>query len=351
MTEFFAKRFYDNTIGQWLLAGGIIIGSLIVGKLLYWLCARVVKKLAAKSKTNLDDVIVDMVEEPVIVALTVAGVLIGLNTLTLSTTAATWIVGLRQFVIIICITWLIARLVEAVFSEFLRPLTEKSDTDLDDQLLPLARKGIKIIVWSVGTIVALNNAGYDVGALIAGLGIGGLALAMAAKDTVSNIFGGFTVFTDRPFVVGDRVQVSGIDGMVQEVGIRSTRIKTLEGRIVTLPNATFSDSAVENVSLEPSRKVVVDLGLTYDTTGERMRLAMEILKEIASGTDGVEENVLTGFDSFGDSAMTVKFIYFITKGADIMAVKTEVNLQILERFGAEKLEFAYPTQTIFTQAA
>jgi MscS family membrane protein len=205
-----------------------------------------------------------------------------------------------------------------------------------------------MIVWSVGTIVALNNAGYDVGALIAGLGIGGLALAMAAKDTVSNVFGGFTVFTDRPFVVNDRVRVAGYDGTIKEVGVRSTRLQTLEGRIVTIPNSTFSDSPVENVSLEPSRKVIVDLGLTYDTSPEGMRRAMEILQEITADSEGVEDNVITAFTAFGDSAMTIKLIYYIAKSADILATQSEVNMQILERFSAEKLEFAYPTQTVYT---
>ena len=351
MSNFLATKYYDNTIAEWATAMGIILASVVVGKILYWLCSSVLKKLTAKTRSNLDDLIVDMVEEPVIVALTVAGILIGLNTLTLSESAESVISGLRQFVIIMCITWLIARLVEAIFSELIAPLADKTDTDLDDQLLPLVRKGSKVCVWSLGTIVALNNAGYNVGALVAGLGIGGLALAMAAKDTVSNVFGGFTVFTDRPFVINDRIRVSGYDGTIKEVGIRSTRLQTLEGRIVTIPNAIFADSAVENVSLEPSRKVAVDLGLTYETSPDGLKRAMEILTEIAAETEGLEETVLTGFDSFGDSAMVVKFIYYIVKGEDIMAVKTSVNMQILERFTAEKLDFAFPSQTIYTKSA
>ena len=351
MEELLTKTYYDNTIAEWATALGIVLASVIAGKIFYWFCATVVKKLTAKTRSNIDDLIVDMVEEPVVVAMTIAGILVGLNTLTLSAGAQSTIAGLRQFVIIMCITWLISRLIEAIFTEFIAPLADKSDTDLDDQLLPLVRKGSKLIVWSLGTIVALNNAGYNVGALVAGLGIGGLALAMAAKDTVSNIFGGFTVLTDRPFVLGDRVRVAGYDGTIQEVGIRSTRLKTLAGPVVTIPNSTFADSAVENVTLEPSRKVSLDLGLTYDTSAEDMRKAMEILKDIAATTEGLEETVLTGFDSFGDSAMVVKFIYYISKDADIMGTKTEVNMKILERFEAAKLDFAFPSQTIYTKSA
>jgi MscS family membrane protein len=351
MSDLLHRTYYDNTIAEWATALGIVLAAVIAGKIFYWLCSAVIKKLTAKTRSNLDDLIVDLAEEPIIVALTVAGILIGLNTLTLSARVESWIAGLRQFVIIMCITWLVARLVEAIFTELIAPLADKTDTDLDDQLLPLVRKGSKVFVWSLGTIVALNNAGYDVGALVAGLGIGGLALAMAAKDTVSNIFGGFTVFTDRPFVINDRVRVSGYDGMIQEVGIRSTRLQTLEGRVVTIPNSTFSDSAVENVSLEPNRKVVVELGLTYDTKPEGLRRGMEILEKIVADTDGLEENVVTGFDSFGDSAMIIKFIYYISKGTDIMATKTEVNMKILERFTEAGLDFAFPSQTIYTKSA
>jgi len=187
-----------------------------------------------------------------------------------------------------------------------------------------------------------------VGAVLAGLGIGGLALAMAAKDTVSNIFGGFTIFTDRPFSLNDRVKVAGFDGTITEIGIRSTRLRTLAGTEVTIPNSTFSGSAVENVSAEPSRKVVVNLGLTYDTTPEGMEQAMAILRSVAEADEDLEENVLISFNAFGDFALNILFIYYITKGADILSVQTRLNLEILRRFNAAELEFAFPTQTLYT---
>ena len=137
---------------------------------------------------------------------------------------------------------------------------------------------IALIIIFAAVILAIQNAGYDVGALLAGLGIGGLALAMAAKDTVANIFGGFTILTDKPFTINDRIQVSGFDGWIREVGLRSSRLETLAGRIVTIPNSIFSDTPVENISAEPSRKVAVNLGLTYDTTPDQMEEAMNILK-------------------------------------------------------------------------
>lgn len=349
MGEFFEKTFYGNTIGDWLVAAVIILGSVVAGKILYYLCSTVVRRMTARTRTKLDDIFVDMVEEPLVLAATIAGVWWGISRLSLGESVERYVGSALQVVLILIFVWLVSRLLDSLFREYLAPLAAKSETDLDDQLLPIVRKGTKIVVWTIGVIVALNNAGYNVGALIAGLGIGGLALAMAAKDTVANIFGGFTIFTDRPFSINDRVKVDGFDGTIKEIGVRSTRLETLEGRIVTIPNSKFSDSAVENVSLEPARKVVLDLGLTYDTSPAKMRRALELVREIAETNAGVDEQVLTAFDGFGDFAMNVKLIYWIKKDADILTTMTEVNLEILERFAAEGLDMAFPTQVVYTR--
>ena len=347
--EHLKQTFYGNTLLDWLISLAVIVGSLIVARLLYWFFGNIVRKLTSKTETRLDDIIVDMIEEPVVFALGLGGVWYGISMLTLPEGLNLWIAKVAHILIVLSVGWLIVRLFDALVKEYIVPLTEKSDTDLDDQLLPVARKGVKFIVWGLTIVIALNNAGYDVGALLAGLGIGGLALAMAAKDTVSNIFGGFTIFTDRPFTLGDRIKVAGFDGVVTEIGIRSTRLQTLAGTLVTIPNREFTDNPVENISSEPSRKITLDLGLTYDTQPEGMRRAQEILREIVSGQEGTEEKILLAFNGFGDFAMNIMLIYYITKGADILGVQNDINLSILERFNAEKLEFAFPTQTIFTQ--
>jgi len=349
MEAFLSKAFYGNTVLEWAIAFGIIIGAFLGGKILYWISGTVIRKLTQKTKTRLDDILVDMIEEPAVFALTIAGVWWGLRTLELPDTARVWIGNIIQFLVVLAVAWMVTRVLDAIYREYLVPIADKSENDLDDQLLPILQKGTKLGVWSIGLIVAVNNAGYDVGALIAGLGIGGLALAMAAKDTVSNIFGGFTIFSDRPFKLNDRVKVSGFDGTVTDIGVRSTRLKTLEGRVVTIPNSTFSDTAVENVSMEPSRKVVLNLGLTYDTAPQQMQQAMTLLKDIAAGNEGAEENVLVGFNAFGDSAMNVIFIYYIKKSADILGTQTEMNVKILEEFTKAGLDFAFPTQTLYTK--
>ncbi|MFW6311756.1 MAG: mechanosensitive ion channel family protein [Nanoarchaeota archaeon] len=350
VTEILTKTYYGNTVESWLYSLLILLGAVVIGKLLYWFFGNIAKKLTAKTETKLDDILIDMIEEPIVMAIVLFGLWFGANRLILSEVAEKWVWNIYQVLIVFTIAWLIARLLDSFYTEYLAPLTEKSKTDLDDQLLPILRKGTKTIIWVLAVIIALNNAGYNVGALLAGLGIGGLALAMAAKDTISNIFGGFTIFVDKPFKIRDRIKVVGYDGTVKEIGLRSTRIQTLEGRIVTIPNSKFSENAVENVTREPTRKVVLNLGLTYDTTPKQMQKAMDILKKIAKKhQDKIDEKILMSFNNFGDFSLGILFIYYIKKSADILCTQTDMNMDILKEFNKNKLEFAFPTQTIFSK--
>lgn len=349
MKEFLAKEFYYNTIGDWSITFLIILASVVIGKIVYWFFGRVVKKLTSKTKTKIDDIIVDMIEEPIVLAITIVGLWYGLHRLEFSDWWYNWLGKIYHILIAINITWLIARLVDAIIEEYIIPLTEKTESDLDDQIMPIVRKGLRSMIWILGVIVALNNAGYDVGALIAGLGIGGLALAMAAKDSVANIFGGIMIFTDKPFKVGDRIKIGGFDGSIEEIGIRISRMRTLEGRLVSIPNSQFIGNMVENVSAEPTRKVILNIGLIYDTKAEEIEKGIEILKEIASNNQNVENNYLTSFNSFGDFSLGIMFVYYIKKDSDILKTQTEINIEILKQFNANGLEMAFPTQTIYTK--
>jgi MscS family membrane protein len=350
MNDFFSQEFYGNTLAEWAISLAIILGTLVVAKVLYWVFSRIVKSIVKRTKTRLDDIIVDMLEEPVVLIITIIGVWFAVGRLTFSDQANVWIGNGYWFMITLAVAWLLARLVDAIIREYVMPLAQKTENDLDDQVIPIIRKAIRATIWILGVIVALNNAGYNVGALLAGLGIGGLALAMAAKDTVANIFGGITIFTDKPFKINDRIKINGFDGTISEIGIRSTRLKTLENRIVTIPNSKFTDGMVENVTSEPSRKVVLKLGLTYDTTAEKIQDGMKALKSIVDESDALEENAVISFTEFGDFSLGILFIYYIRKDADIMNAQTDVNMEIKQRFEALGIEMAFPTQTVYTIA-
>jgi MscS family membrane protein len=261
-----------------------------------------------------------------------------------------WIQRIFKVLIAINLTWLVARLVDALISELLVPLSNAKESSSIEAILPIVRKGTKVIIWTLGIVLALNNAGYDVGALIAGVGIGGLAMAMAAKDFVANIFGGITVFLDKPFSVGDRIQIDSYDGFVKEIGIRTTRLQTLEGRVVIVPNYKFTDSFVTNVTAEPARRVKVTVGLEYGTAPEKMAMAREIMKSIASEHTHTTDEVYVWFESFGDFSLNLSMFYYIAKSGDLFDVPGEINMAILERFNAAELSFAFPTQTVHLSA-
>lgn len=348
MTYLTETLYFGNSLLSWITAAGIILGAIIVGKILYWFFGTVVRKLTAKTKTKLDDLLIDMLEEPVVFAIIIIGIWYGLNVLELGETMHRYIRFGYQFLIVFNVAWFVTRFLDSLIREYLAPVVEKTEGELDDQLLPIAQKGIKITIWAMAAVIALNNAGYDVGALLAGLGIGGLAFALAAQDTVSNLFGGFTIFTDRPFSLNDRIVVDGVDGTVEEIGIRSLRLRTLAGRQVTIPNSRITKNVIENISSEPARKVVMNFGLTYDTDEAGMQKGMEILKKLTDDNKGIDENVSIAFNGFGDFALNILLVYWIRKDADILGTQTELNLAILKAFNEAGLEFAFPTQTLYT---
>jgi MscS family membrane protein len=348
MSDFFSQTFYGNTIENWVYSLLFMLGGVLFAKIIYWFFKNIVKVITSKTKTRLDDVLLEVIEKPAVLGIITGGIWYGMMRLTFAPGTDKFLNHAFTFIALITLTWLIVRAVDAVFSEIIVPLTEKTENTFDDQIVPVLRKGVKGIIWIIGFIVGLDNAGFDIMALIAGLGIGGLALALAAQDTVKNVFGGVMIFIDKPFQIGERVIIDGNDGFVTEVGIRSTRIKTLMNRIITIPNSKFAESSIENISAEPTRKVVVNLGLTYETTPEKMDLAMKILGEIVdSNQDILSQERIISFTTWGDFSLGILFIFYIKKEADILASQSKVNLEILRKFNENGLSFAYPTQTIY----
>jgi MscS family membrane protein len=345
--DWFFSWWGQNTTISIIVSILILVGAIVIGKLLYWLIGTFAKSLAARTKSGLDDILIDKLEEPIIYGIVILGFYWGFTRLHFNESVDSFFANVFMILFILNVTWLIARVIDSLIEEYIVPIVTKSESDLDDQLLPILRKTIKAVLWIFGIVIALSNSGFDVAALIAGLGIGGLALALAAQDTVKNIFGGIMVFLDKPFKIKDRIKVNGMDGVVEEIGVRSTRLRTLEGRLITIPNGQFSDNAVENVSLEPTRKVNISLGLTYDTTPEQMENAMNIIKDIIKANSKVEDDALVAFNAWGDFAMGIQVIYYISSPDFIFSAQSEINLEILKLFNAEGLEFAFPTQTIY----
>lgn len=347
----FSEIYYGNSLKEWLISFAIIIGAVLLNKLIVLFNKHVLIKLTEKTKNRMDDILFKMLQAPVLLGVMLLAIWIASSRLNFDPKIDAFFSKSYQFLIVLNITWFLVRFVNAVIEEYLVPKAEDNSTKyLDNTLIPIIRRGVLGIIWAIGVMMALRNVGVDVGALIAGLGIGGLAFALAAQDTIKNIFGGITIFTDRPFRIGDRVKVDGFDGFVEDIGIRSTRLRTLEKRLVTIPNYKIVEASIENISGEQMRRVLMNIGLTYTTTPEQMQQALSILKNMPKVHKDVDSKELVAvFSDFSPYSLDIKFIYWIKKSGDVVEVPSKVNFEILSKFKEAGLTFAYPTQTVFVK--
>ncbi|MCD6287981.1 MAG: mechanosensitive ion channel family protein [Candidatus Hydrogenedentes bacterium] len=267
-------------------------------------------------------------------------------------------VDVRRFVFTglkICViadaVWFLFRLVD-VASEYLMRITVHTESTLDDQLVPLLRKALKVTVALIGAVTAMTILGINVAGVVAGLGIGGLAVALGLQDTLANFFGSVFIFLDRPFGIGDQIVIGDVEGIVTEVGFRSTRIQTFPKTLVTIPNKTVANATINNISHRPKRRVVQTIGLTYDTTAEQMARAVETIRNVVSNTPGVDkEFIVVHFDEFADSSLNV-IVYYFTENTGFeehKATKERVNLAIMNAIEQMGLSIAFPTRTIYIE--
>lgn len=236
-----------------------------------------------------------------------------------------------------------------LFGAFLADRAQTTETKLDDQLVPLLRKGLKVMVVAMGAVFVLQNLDVDVGSLLAGLGLGGLAFALAAKDTVANLFGSVTIFLDKPFQIGDWVVMSGVEGIVEEVGFRSTRVRTFYNSLVSVPNAKIVDAIVDNYGRRRYRRTFATLGVTYDTTPQQIEAFCDgiraILKAHPLTRKDYYEIHFTGYGEFSLNIM-LYFFFEVPSWTDELRARHEVYLDIhrlAERLG---ISFAFPTRTL-----
>jgi MscS family membrane protein len=241
------------------------------------------------------------------------------------------------------------RLVD-VLSDVLQRRADRTDTRYDDLLIPLIRKSLKVFVVAVGLVLVAETVGQDITALVAGLGIGGLALALAAQDTVSNLFGSLTVLLDRPFQVGDWVVVGDVEGTVEEVGFRSTRIRTFYNSLITLPNSTLIKASVDNLGDRTYRRWKTVLGLTYDTPPEKLEAFCEGIRELIRNHPYTRTDYFHVYlNDFGDTSLNVLlYMFFETPDwATELRERHRLGVDILRLAAALGVEFAFPTQTLY----
>lgn len=342
------NELWGNTIENWGVSILIILGAIIIVKLLSLLGKKVIKPFVTGTDNHLDDVIFYSLEAPVKFAIILLGIWIAIHRLVYPDSFVKVVDNAYSILIVLDITWFFGRL----FSSLLQVYWGKQSNGQANKMMPIIKRTILVIVWLIGIVMALSNVGVNISALLGTLGIGGIAFALAAQDTVKNVFGAFTILTDKPFSIGDTIRVDSYEGTVVDVGVRSTKIMNYDKRIITFPNYKITDTSIVNISSEPMRRVVLNLGLTYDTTSEKMKEALELLKSIPKRVENVSSNpsdIVAVFTEYSDSALVIMYIYFIEKQGDILGVTSNMNMEILAAFNKAGLNLAFPTRTVYIQ--
>jgi MscS family membrane protein len=343
--------FSDHQTNILVLFVGLLFTFAIVALLGWFFNKVVIEHITKHTASRWDDKICKTIRRPLSFLIFTVGVFISSLGLLNDLEEDTFSVILRTFLALMAlsVTWAIYRLVE-VFNNFLKELAQRSDNNLDDLLVDLIRKAIRMTIVFIAVIfIGQTILGWNITALIAGAGIVGLAVALAAKDTLANFFGSVMIMLDKPFVVGERVTIDSLTGVVERIGFRTTRIRSLSGHMYSMPNSKIADSVVENVTKRPYIKYAFDLTLVYDTTAVQMDRAMEILHEILDKHEGFNKEMPSRiyFTSFNDWALNISVIVWFqcTDYFQTQQWKNDINLEILRRFNAEGLDFAFPTST------
>lgn len=351
--------FWGNSVQLWLIAAGILLGSLFVGRAI----SAIIKAIGARLKSPLIAGITQGIGGPITVQVAILGVRIAAEYLTLPAGAKDLTAKAVVFLSVLTLTWLVANAYDAIHRHVFEPYARRPNAAIDLHVFSVLRTVVNMVIWIVGIASGLNSIGFEVSAILAGLGIGGMALALASQDTVANFFGGVLVLTQRPFKVGERIEVAGINGWVHQVGLRHTIIKNWYGREVLIPNKKFTDSALINIDSQALYYQEAHLRLSADTTAEQLERALQILRELVNESDLLDKTPWVSLDRIDHGFFEIEFWYAILKWTPQEAAKISneyekicrgkswVNLQILRRFHAEGIRFALPVQAYVSQDA
>jgi small-conductance mechanosensitive channel len=329
--------------------------TILVGITIAFLARRLVKWLGSKAgetDTQWDDILIAAIGTPVQVSLIVLSVYFGITWFGILPASMQWIYVpsyATAFYIVIS-AWIISTLLHSIIHVYGRSFAEKSDTDMDDRLVDLLELVIRYVIWFAAILAILNVFEIDVTPLLAGAGIAGIAIALAAQDFISNLFGGAVITVDKPFKVGDRIKVDNFYGDVLSVGTRSTRIQTLDYQIVTMPNNKLTTNVIVNYS-EPDQKLRITIPFTA-AYGTDPKLVKQILLEIADDVTKKTPFLLEDpaptvyFSEFGESSLNFILMVWMRKYNTPDDVKDEINCRIAERFAKEGIEIPFPQMEV-----
>jgi len=345
-------EFLHQPLWKYVASLVYIFLAFYISKLLDWVIGVWLQRWADRTKTRLDDLLLTLLRGPVKVIAFAIFFYIGLDLFAWPAAVQTVLAKGLVVLVAFSVTYVLLRVLEGLLGFWRERAGASVDKDFDQQLFPILSKSLKAFVVVVAVLVTAQNLGINITGLIASASVAGLAIGLAAQDTLANLFGAVSVYLDKPFRIGDRIKLDAVDGTVETIGLRSTRVRNLDGHLVTIPNKTVGNATITNVAARPNIKTEMNLGLTYDTPAEQVKRAVELLGEIFRRHPKTHDVIIT-FNRFDNSSLNLQVIYWWngTVFKDFTVDLQALNLQIKERFDAEGLEFAFPTQTVYVRTA
>lgn len=339
------KSFLNNDLRDLLIALGLFIVLLILFKLFKLILLKRLMKLAKKTKTKIDEICVETLENIHRWIYVVLALYFPIKLLELPAEVIKWVDAL--FIIIIILQ--LIRTAQFFIDNGMKWFAQKKGSSADEAFRAFAgiRFILRLIVWTIGLLLILSNIGVNVTSLVAGLGIGGIAVALALQNILGDIFSSFSIYFDKPFQIGDFIVAGEHFGIVKKIGIKSTRIQALQGEEIVISNKELTSTRIQNFKKMQRRRVILNFGLVYDTKVEKLKKATEIVKDVITKIPDLDFDRCHFFE-FGDFSLKFETVYFVNSGDYnvFMDKQQEVNLAIKERFEEAEIEMAFPTQTL-----
>ncbi|MFH1656516.1 MAG: mechanosensitive ion channel family protein [Candidatus Nealsonbacteria bacterium] len=340
--------FMGNIIKDYLIVLGIFVLIIFILKIFKNIVVKRIKNLAYRTKTDFDDLLIKIIDSIGLPFYIFLSLYISFQFIDLLEIIEKIVSGVFFIVLAYYIIKAIQKIIDYGINRVSQKMEQSEGKGMDPHILDILSKVIKGFLWVGAIIILLQNFGYNVNTLIAGLGIGGLAIAFALQSILEDIFSSFSIYFDRPFKIGDYIVIGEDNGIVKKIGIKSTRIQTLQGEELVMSNKELTQKRIRNFKKMEKRRIVFNFGVIYEISTEKLRKIPKIIREIVAG-ERLAELDRVHFKEFGDSSLNFEVIYYINSKeyVDYMNTQQEINFTIKERFENEGIDMAYPTQTLY----
>jgi len=349
--EILAYTIGNNSVKEYLVALAIFVLAIIVLKIFKYVIIDKLKKISAKTKAEIDDVLIKIIDKVGWPFYLLLSLYIALKFIQIPSFIETAL----YYAILVVVTYYVIRGIQDLIDYGTRKLIlkrQEEEKEADTSVIDLLSKILKGILWVVAVILILSNLGYEISALIAGLGIGGIAVAIALQNVLSDIFASFSIYFDKPFKVGDFIIVGDDLGVVKKIGIKTTRLQSLWGQEIVISNRELTSGRINNYKKMRKRRIHFTFGVVYSTSTKKLKKILKIVRETFDEIELADLDRVH-FKEFGDFSLNFEVAYYVDTGDynEYMDTQQEINLGIKERFEKEGIEFAYPTQTVFVNKA